>query len=336
MTPVHVVVAGNTNIVTVLSKNMYEKGHKPNEKGLLFRKINERLNKLDASIGRDIRCPLCWERYAPEEIESHLSFEHVPPTASAKLIGETRYKTITCKQCNSTHGSKYHSALKRFLIFQLHQSGKYDGPIRGTITTSNDELKPLKSNIVMTAHNLKVVGVPKANADYTTQEHVSTWDEIAINKAIGWSFKVNLNYGFRIEVAWSAYLQVAYLLSYILTECRYAFSKGGMELRRLIQENKMDELGPSIIVPQTIGVGGTPWIVEVTEPSNLRCLWVKIAGNIVIMPLPDDGTLSCYREWQDISRQNHFGLSPQKTNLSIVSRYVKNANDFEQCVRLSK
>ena len=211
-----------------------------------------------------------------------------------------------------------------------------DGSIRGTITTSNDELTPLKSNIVMTAQNVKVVGVPKANAAYTTQEHVSTWDEVAMSKATGWSFKVTLNYGFKIEVAWSAYLQVAYLLSYILTECRYAFTKGGMQLRRLILQNRIDELGPSIIVPQTIGAGGTPWIVAVTEPSHLRCLWVKIAGNIVIMPLPDDSVLSCYKAWQDVSKQNHFGLIPRKTNLSIVSRYVKNVADFEQCVRLSQ
>ncbi len=109
---------------------MFEEGHRPNKKELLFKLINERFRKLDASIGRDIRCPLCWEMFAPETIKSQLSVEHVPPTATANLIGESKCKTLTCIKCNNTYGSKYHSALKRFLIFQLHQSGKYDGWLR--------------------------------------------------------------------------------------------------------------------------------------------------------------------------------------------------------------
>jgi hypothetical protein len=71
----------------------------------------------------------------------------------------------------------------------------------------------------------------------------------------GWIFNVSLNYGFIPSVAWSAYLQVAYLMTYILTNCYYAFPKAGRKLRELISQDKTKDLGASIIAPKTVGVG---------------------------------------------------------------------------------
>ncbi len=314
---------------------MTANNQKLNKNEILFRQLNSQLRMLDASVGNNIRCPLCWELFTPNDLQSELSVEHVPPVATARLIKEKPFKTLTCKQCNHKYGSQYHSHLNKFLIYQLHQGGKYDKPIRGTIATPDNKLVPLNSNIVLTPKDLKVVGVPKANAPLSTRNHISVWNKIANSGTTGWSFSVTLNYGCSLPVAWSAYLQVAYLMIYILTGCHYAFTKVGMELRRLIIENTISELGCCIITPPTIGVGGTPWIAEVTEPDNLKCLWIKVAGNIVILPLPNDSKLSCYKAWQSVSEQNNFGLSPRKTHLQLVFQSEQNAAEAQQCIQLS-
>jgi phage FluMu protein Com len=87
------------------------------KKEILFNLLNEKLRMLDASTGGNIRCPLCWKLFASSASQAELSVEHIPPTAAARLIKELPLTTLTCKQCNHTYGSKYHSQLKKYLEF---------------------------------------------------------------------------------------------------------------------------------------------------------------------------------------------------------------------------
>ena len=281
----------------------------------LFDLTNQQQQRWDPTIGHDVRCPLCWRRFGRGDL-SDLSIEHVPPSAAAKLIGEKALKTLTCRDCNNAYGSKYQKDLTNFLRSQLHQHGKYDGAIRGSIKAPDTGI-PLKSNIVWTPGSVLVTGVPRANDPVTTQQHVSVWDEIANSGASGWSFTVTLNYQFRPPLVWSGYLEVAYLAAYVLTECAYPFTKAGAEIRRLITSGDSSQIGPCLITPQVVGVGGKPWSARVAKPDDLQCLWVKIAGNIVILPPPSDDGLSCYRAWQELSEQRHFALSPGRMELSL-------------------
>jgi len=193
---------------------------------------------------------------------------------------------------------------------------------------------PLHSNIVLTPGHVSVVGASKANPPFVTQEHTSAWNEIAHKQATGWSFRVTISYGFKLPIAWAAYLQTAYLLAYVVTDCSYVFTKAGIELRRLLTDKKTEEIGTCIITPPTIGVGGKPWIAEVVKPTNLRCLWAKVAGNVVILPLPDDDKLTCYKAWQQVSQQTAFGLSP-KTDFRIIFQSEEDALEAQRCITIS-
>lgn len=300
----------------------------------IFHELNNKLRRLDATIGSDIKCPFCWQSFNLNDLSS-LTIEHVPPVAAAKLINEEPLRTLTCKGCNNTYGTKYQRDIKHFLICQLHQHGKYDKPIRGIISMPDGNLAPLRSNIVLTRDKISVVGVPKANAPFVTREHISAWNETANKKVAGWRFSVTLDYGFKSTLAWSAYLHAAYLLAFILTNCHYAFTKAGVELRRLLTQGKTEQVGPCIITPPTIGLGGRIWIAEVSEPDKLKCLWLKVLGNIVILPLPDDGKLSCYKAWQKVSQHTIFGLLPRKTRLQILFQSKEDALDAQKCIGLS-
>lgn len=307
------------------------------EREHLFHKINPQLRKWDSNIGDKIYCPLCWQQFEFESLHSFLSIEHVPPSSVIKLIDEKYYITLTCKKCNHEYGSKYHSQLNKFLICQLHQNGKYDQPIKGEISIPSAGLVPLKSNISLTTKDIKIkmAGVPKANAPSLTQGYISFLNETTNKSNIDWSFNVTLNYGFVLSTAWSAYIQVAYLLVYILTGGYYAFTKAGREIRERLICGEINKIGPCVVIPSVIVVGGKPWVARIVEPLELRCLWVKIAGNIVIMPFPEDDKLLCYSAWQRVSKQTNFGLSPENVHLKINFHTVEDALEANKCVKLS-
>jgi len=284
------------------------------KKRALFDVLHGKLCSQDSSLGANIVCPLCWRQFGQNSLESNLSIEHVPPKAIAKLIGGKILKTLTCKDCNNTFGSRCQKDLKHFLRRQLIENGKYTDQIPGTVTFPGTS--PLRCNITLTQNNFQIVGVPKANNPSTTQEHKKALEEIVAKKVSNWKFKLTGNYQYRLPVAWLAYLQIAYLLTFILTDCRYAFTRAGTELRSLLFQAVDSQVGPCIIPPQVIGIGGKPWLAIVIEPSDLKCYWAKVAGNIVILPLPEDNNLSCYRAWQKICDRTDFGLVPPN-NISI-------------------
>lgn len=302
----------------------------------LFRTLNTQLRIWDDTLGDKIICPLCWKQFDYESLHSFLSIEHVAPSSVTKLIGENSYETLTCKECNSKYGTKYHGQLKNFLIFQLHQAGKYDKPIKGEISIKDAKLAPLKSNIIFTPQDpIKMIGVPKANAPSATEDTISLLNKMSQEGVTDWSINLKMVYEVNIKKAWSAYIQVAYLLMYIASNCEYSFTKSGNEIRKKISNGNLDDVGPSIIIPHKIGIGGKPWFARIKEPENLRCFWVKIAGNIVILPLPDDDKLTCYSAWQSISKQTNFGLSPNAIHLVFGFNSWEDILEAKKCIILT-
>jgi hypothetical protein len=311
------------------------RGNRFNEKEDIFRRLNSKLVKLEDNIEDNIRCPLCWQVFTSRDIESSLSIEHVPPSATTRLLKEVPLKTLTCKRCNHTYGSKYHSQLKNFLIFQLHQHGKYNKPIKGELRDTRDKgLASLSSNIVFTPQNIliNIAPAPKANAPSWVQDNISMWKKIVEEGITDWSFQTTLNYDCSLSVVWPAYLQVAYLMMYILTDCWYAFTPAGIKIREGLTKGDITAVGPCVIIPNVIGVGGKPWVARISEPAELRCLWVKLAGNIVILPLPEDDRFSCFKAWQHISSQTNFGLSPNRPRLRLNFRSMEDALEAQKCI----
>ena len=288
----------------------------------LFKAINAKQLKFDPSIGENIYCPVCWEQFEPASIESHLSIEHVPPTSAAKLIGEKGFETLTCTQCNNTYGTEYQNDLKHFLIHELWQSGEYDGKIPGEVAIPGTSA--LKCNIIWNRKGIQIIVVPKANNPLTIERHSSALRRLAETRISNWDIHLKGNLGYRRTNVHKAYLHAAYLMVDIRTGCMYSFSSAGMALRKLLAEKSCSELGACTIPTKIIGIGSTPWIARVEEPSDLRCIWVKVAGNIVILPQPDDTHLiTLYRAWQQVSEAKDFGLLPRENIYLKLTFYTR-------------
>ena len=276
----------------------------------LFHDLNAKLTKLDASLGSDIACPICFRRFGLDSLKvEKMSEDHVPPKAVSRLIGEECLHTLVCTRCNNTAGSRLQNDLKQFIRAQLHAYGKYSDPLPGTMTIEGG--LPMQCNITWTPGQVLIKGVRKANNPSTIKQHLSAFEAYSHGQASNLKFDMTINYGCKLAKARSAYLHTAYLAAFILTECSYPFTKAGAQLRILPATGETHLLGPCLIEPQVVGVGGKPWIAAITQPAELRCIWVKVAGNIVILPDAGDDELLCYKEWQRVCQDTPFGLKPQ-------------------------
>jgi hypothetical protein len=294
----------------------------------LFNQLSAKLAAFEPHLGSGILCPVCWRRFNLDSAKTgELSIDHVPPSAVSRLLGERAFQTLVCKSCNNTAGSQYQNDLKQFVVAQLHWVGKYAHPIRGTITLEGTS--PLRSNIIWTPDKVQVIGVPKANKRSTVRQHTDALNTISDGSTV----KLSLRYDFMPSKAWAACLYTAYLLVYILSDGYYSFTKAGIGLRKLINAASLDQLGACVIEPQTVGVGGRPWIVKITDPPDLRCTWVKVAGNIVIMPMDNDEELRCYAAWQSICDNSRFGLKPrQPLHIRVTFRNRTDATEAAKCL----
>jgi hypothetical protein len=234
----------------------------------------------------------------------------VPPVSAARLIGEKSFETLTCTRCNNACGTKYQNDLKHFLIHRLWQWGIYDGIFPGEVTVPGSSA--LKCNIVWDRKGIRIIGVPKANNPLVTERHVSILNRLVETGSSDWEVHLKGNLGYRRANVHSAYLHAAYLMLSMRTGFMYSFSPAGRALRESLAEGSRSLLGACTIPPDMTGIGSTPWVARVEEPTNLRCVWVKVAGAIVVLPQPDNLDLATlYAAWQQASRSTDIGLLPR-------------------------
>lgn len=293
----------------------------------LFKAIHAEQLRFDPSIGENIYCPVCWEQFAPSSIEARLSIEDVAPTSVRKLIGERGFETLTCTRCNNAYGHNYQDDLKYFLIHQLWLSGEYDGKIPGKVSVHGGSA--LRCNTIWNRKGIQITVVPKANNPIVIQGHASSFRRLAEERISDWSIQLEANLGYRRANVYQAYIHTAYLMVNRMTGCMYSFSNAGTAVRKFLADKASSELRACIIPTEIIGIGGLPWIARVEKPRNLRCLWVKVAGNIVILPLPDNADLTTlYRAWQQAFDETDFGLLP-KENIRLKLTFHTNEHLIE-------
>lgn len=284
--------------------------------------MNAKQSTFSPSIGENIHCPVCWNQYGPASVESELSREHVPPDSAAKLIGERCFRTLTCKQCNNAYGTKYQNDLKHFLIHQLWQLGKHDGSIPGEVSVPGSS--SLRCNVILSKKGIRITVVPKANNPVTIGRFRSSLQSIAEAGTSDWDIHLTGKFGYRPTNVYKAYLHAGYLLVDIRTGCMYSFSSAGIALRKLLATRNCSELGACIIPSEIVGIGSTPWIARIDEPSHLRCLWTKVAGNIVILPQPDNADpTTLYEAWRQVCETTELGLLPRESIHLALAFYTK-------------
>jgi hypothetical protein len=308
-----------------------QKKTSPDKRPRFFKAIHAEQMRFDPSIGESIYCPVCWEKFAPASVESCLSIEHVPPASVGRLTGERGFDTLTCTQCNNTYGHKYQDDLKHFLIHQLWQSGEYDGKIPGKVSIHDGSA--LRCNTIWNRKGIRITVVPNANNPTAIERCASNLRRLAEAGTSNWKVHLEGNLGYRRSNVHRAYIHAAYLMVNRMTGCMYSFSNAGTEIRKLLANEGTQVEGCNLPI-RTKGIASARWIARVEEPSNLRCLWVKVAGNVVILPQPDNSDLvTLYEAWQQVSEATDFGLLPRENvHLKLVFYTKEQIAEAKKCL----
>ncbi len=81
-------------------------------------------------------CPLCFKYFQRDSL-STLSLEHVPPRGVGGQV-----QTMTCRDCNSVHGSKLDSHLVKKMDYIAAFTGKSSSAIRAKVTINREVTLP--------------------------------------------------------------------------------------------------------------------------------------------------------------------------------------------------
>ena len=274
-----------------------------------IRTMQSRYERLPAD---QIRCPICWGLF---DVRS-MSREHVPPQSVKTLVGEEFVPDLlTCAQCNNDAGSSGQDDLKLLVTQQHWSKGAYLGELPATLSHNDVSLKV---NVSMSsAGGIHIVGVPKAN-DLGRVEASATGFPDAETFALTFSFH-------RSERAAWALLHSAYHMLVAKTNYLYAYSRAGTEFRSLLSEKEEDVGGlQNYCLPtRTAPALGPAGLVVLEKSKTLKCYLVKIAGQLVPMPLPNDG-INLFRRWWRRSSVDYplgrtqFVLRPRLRRIAIT------------------
>jgi hypothetical protein len=221
-----------------------------------FRLSLERAGMRTANPGF-ILCPLCWNEKSLEE----LTLEHMVPSS----VGG-RLTTLTCKECNNTHGTTRDSHIIQYI--RSLESIEGHGMMDATLNVNGQKLR---ANIDWADRNLHIISKASNPHSVLASKNALAAGEIdSITATFSLGFKLN---NFNTAIMRSAYL--------ILFKC-FGYEYVRHEILQTIRHRIMDETieGPNLRA-LILGITFTPpwdaqhYIFEALV-GGMRCFVVVI------------------------------------------------------------
>lgn len=224
-------------------------------------------------------CPLCLTTLFSVDALDELSVEHVPPAACGG-----RGLVLTCRRCNTDHGSKFDAeADKQHRLRQL-LSGQSLRPERAALTIDGITLR----GDVRIGEDVVFAGIPQMNHSVEAQrleDHMRTLSEAGITDK---SFTVSLpRITYSPNHARVSWIRTAYLAAFALFGWKYILQKTLQPIR----EQLVNPLTVTLPLLSTYQPAGHPdrrqiWIVE--RPKEHQSLCVEWDRHRVFLPAPND------------------------------------------------
>jgi hypothetical protein len=231
----------------------------------LFSRLSEDLATIKVEYRGLVGCPLCLRLFAKEAIDvepPQLTEEHIiPGELGGKII------TLTCKNCNNTHGSEIDAHLIQMLRSRDSIEGLSDRPFRGRIEIGG---MSVPTNIDWKASVGKMTTFALRRFRPTVHEVIRSQLRSGNVKAIN----VKLSFGYIPGRADLALLRIAYLTIFREFGCRYILSPAASVIRDAISSY---EKCPADIGKFVGQVRGEP------ERFGTPLQLLKIQGGIAIM-----------------------------------------------------
>jgi hypothetical protein len=172
-----------------------------------------------------VLCPLCLQAYSEDAIdleEPELTEEHIiPESLGGKLV------TLSCKSCNSTHGSKLDSHLVQMMRSQDSLAGLGTLPLKGRIGIAENQL-PAQFDV--SDRTFRVGGGKPAVVD----EIKNMFQQGRID-----SIDLNFSLGYIPGRAYLALLRIAYLAMFRELGYPYILSPAAGVVREMISRSEL-------------------------------------------------------------------------------------------------
>lgn len=277
----------------------------------LFEQLRSSQGIFESLPPRQARCVVCWQISRATQFTR----DHVPPKAVAELSGEDTQIILTCKTCNNEFGSKYQNHLKEYLRYQQFIQRGVGNNFRGDVSILG--VGKQKAEITWGNNLLFIAGVPRASNPTEIESINQYLSQEPVN------LQVYLTHCFHNpRRAAVALLHCAYSQAILSLGVQYAYSRAGEQLRSMFDSVSCEEIQNYVLAPVVTSVRtltkGDPFVWQLTKPRSLQALWVKIANNVVVLPLPTHGTAVYRRYWRKSSSVvSHLGLQPRIRLMSL-------------------
>ena len=189
----------------------------------LFSELSGRLTNVKPDVAGVVSCPLCLREFRLDAIKD-LSEEH---PVSSKLGGTGR--TLTCRVCNNTHGTK----LEKHLVSAMKAIDGLAGADVLTASWRNDEGRVLASvqwPSVTREVPVRIEIIGRASNPAAVQAARSQFFD-------GATLTLSFDLDFVPERYWKAALRAAYLTAFEVYGYEYVFSTGAEQVRRVLDGN---------------------------------------------------------------------------------------------------
>ena len=209
-----------------------------------------------------VLCPLCLQAYSEDAIdleEPELTEEHIiSESLGGKLV------TLSCKSCNSTHGSKLDAHLVQMVRSQNSLAGLGTVPLKGRIGIAGNQLP---AQFEVRGRTFRVGGGSPA----VIEEVKDMFQKNRIE-----SMDLNFSLGYIPSRAYLALLRIAYLAIFRKLGYRYILSPAATVMRRIISRSENPPAGLGNLIAELRNISPVP-----REP--LQFISLGDTGTVVVV-----------------------------------------------------
>jgi len=248
----------------------------------IFAELSADLRRTTSHSSDGVLCPLCLQAHSEDALEleePELTEEHIiPESLGGRLV------TLSCKSCNSTHGSKLDSHLIKMVRCQNSLAGLGTLPLKGRIGISGNQL-PAQFDV--RGRTFRVGGGSPALIDEVKD---------MFRKGRIESMDLQFSFGYVPDRAYLALLRIAYLAIFRELGYRYILSPPATVMREIISRSEHPPAGLGSLIAELRSISPVPreplQFISLGDTGTVAVVITLLAHGkrYYAVPMPDPGT----------------------------------------------
>ena len=292
------------------------------KRSALYADYATNLSAYRQEFNNQFACPLCLRIFETDSLSrNQITLEHCIPGK----LGGTQL-TLTCKECNNTHGAKYDAHLVKWRDYEDHVNGLTRKPHRAEVIIGDARLNASITN-TGTKGPIALEVVP---GRVDPKELKKAEDFMAAHPDIGMSLEFQVRPDTDHRIFSIALLRSAYLIMFRAFAYGYLLHQPTDRIRKQIF-NPTNEIIPFNSGPSVLNAHGLEnEVLIVWHPQKLRCFFIPITLTTaystktfgMILPGFNDDAESVYERWnavKSVEELNAIKVAPIRMERRLLT-----------------